>query len=106
MSKQEGAAIPAPSMCEPVGDFEVVSKDVWNEAREELLKEEKALMKVRDQLIAKRRRLPVTEVDNDYRFVGSEGETDLLGLFQGRRQLIVYRFFYRCFYEFFSPWGT
>jgi predicted dithiol-disulfide oxidoreductase (DUF899 family) len=94
MSKQEGPAIPAPSMCEPVGEFEVVSKEVWNEARKELLEEEKALMKVRDRLIAKRRRLPVTEVDRGYRFIGPEGETDLLGLFQGRRQLIVYRFFY------------
>jgi predicted dithiol-disulfide oxidoreductase (DUF899 family) len=94
MSKQEGPAIPAPSMCEPFGEFEVVSKEVWNEARKELLKEEKALMKVRDRLIAKRRRLPVTEVERGYRFIGPEGETDLLGLFQGRRQLIVYRFFY------------
>jgi len=78
MSKQEGPAIPAPSMCEPLGEFEVVSKEVWNEARKELLEEEKALMKVRDRLIAKRRRLPVTEVDRGYRFIGPEGETDLL----------------------------
>ena len=48
MSKQEGSAIPAPSMCEPVGAFEVVSWEVWNAARKELLEEEKALMKVRD----------------------------------------------------------
>jgi predicted dithiol-disulfide oxidoreductase (DUF899 family) len=94
MSEQEGPAIPAPSMCSPVGEFEVVSKDAWDMARAELLQEEKSLMKVRDRLITKRRRLPVTEVDSDYRFVGPEGETDLLGLFQGRRQLIVYRFFY------------
>ncbi len=39
-------------------------------------------------------RLPMTGVRNDYRFVGPEGEVDLLGLFAGRRQLIVYRFFY------------
>jgi Bacterial protein of unknown function (DUF899) len=83
MSKQEGPAVPAPSMCEPVRDFEVVTKEVWDAAREELLREEKSLMKSRDRLIAKRRRLPVTKVDREYRFVGSEGETDLLGLFQG-----------------------
>jgi hypothetical protein len=73
MSKQEGPAVPAPSMCEPIGDFEVVTKEVWDAARGELLKEEKALMKVRDRLIARRRRLPITKVDREYRFVGSEG---------------------------------
>lgn len=94
MAKQEGPALPAPSMREPVGDFDVVSQDEWNAAREKLLVEEKALMKARYRLAAKRRRLPVTEVDRDYRFTGPAGETDLLGLFEGRRQLILYRFFY------------
>jgi predicted dithiol-disulfide oxidoreductase (DUF899 family) len=94
VAEQEGPAIPSPSMCEPLGDLEIVSKEDWSAAREELLKEEKAHMKARDRLIAKRRRLPVTEVDADYRFIGPEGEIDLLDLFQGRRQLIIYRFFY------------
>jgi len=94
MARQEGPAVPAPSMREPIGDFDVVSADDWNAAREELLAEEKALMKAKDRLAAKRRRLPVTEVDRDYRFTGPGGDTDLLGLFEGRRQLIVYRFFY------------
>lgn len=62
MSKQEEPAIPAPSICEPVGKFEVVSRDSWNEARKELLEEEKALMKAGDRLIAKRMRSPVTQV--------------------------------------------
>ena len=33
-------------------------------------------------------------VDTNYRFVGPAGEVSLLDLFEGRRQLIVYRFFY------------
>jgi predicted dithiol-disulfide oxidoreductase (DUF899 family) len=94
MARQEGPAIPAPSMREGVGDFNVVSKDEWHTVRETLLGEEKALMKAKDRLVAKRRRLPVTEVDRNYSFTGTDGETDLLGLFEGRRQLIVYRFFY------------
>ena len=94
MARQEGPGLPAPSMREPVGDFDVVSQDEWNAAREKLLVEEKALMKARDRLVAKRRRLPVTGVDRSYRFTGAHGDTDLLGLFEGRRQLIVYRFFY------------
>jgi predicted dithiol-disulfide oxidoreductase (DUF899 family) len=94
MARQEGPAVPAPSMREPVGDLNVVSAEEWSAARAALLVEEKALMKARDRLAAKRRRLPVTEVDRDYRFAGPDGETDLLGLFEGRLQLIVYRFFY------------
>jgi predicted dithiol-disulfide oxidoreductase (DUF899 family) len=94
MAEQEGPGIPAPSTSEHIGNFEVVSQDAWNAAREKLLEEEKGLMKAKDQLIAKRRRLPVVEVEKDYRFIGPDGEIDLLGLFQGRRQLIIYRFFY------------
>jgi predicted dithiol-disulfide oxidoreductase (DUF899 family) len=81
-------------MSTPFGTLTVVSTQEWRAALEELVKEEKAHMKARDRLIAKRRRLPVTEVDTDYRFIGPDGELDLLGLFQGRRQLITYRFFY------------
>jgi predicted dithiol-disulfide oxidoreductase (DUF899 family) len=94
MARQEGPGVPAPSMREPIGDFDVVSEDEWNAAREKLLAEEKVLMKAKDRLVAKRRSLPVTEVDRNYRFIGTNGDRDLLGLFEGRRQLVVYRFFY------------
>lgn len=94
MAKQEPPAILAPSMREPIGELNVVSRKEWKKARDALVEEEKAHMKARDRLVAMRRRLPVTEVDRDYRFIGPDGETDLPGLFQGRRQLIVYRFFY------------
>lgn len=94
MARPEGPAIPAPSMREPIGDLDVVSDDEWNAAREKLLVQEKALMTEKDRLAAKRRRLPVTQVNRNYQFTGTHGEVDLLGLFEGRRQLIVYRFFY------------
>ncbi len=94
MVRQEGPGVPAPSMREPFGDFDVVSEDEWSAAREKLLAEEKALMKAKNRLVAKRRHLPVTEVDRHYKFIGADGDADLLGLFEGRRQLIVYRFFY------------
>lgn len=94
MTRQEGPGVLAPSMRESVGDFDVVPAAEWNAAHKELLAEEKALMKARDRLAAKRRRLPVTEVDPTYKFIGPDGATDLLGLFESRRQLIVYRFFY------------
>lgn len=94
MSKQQGPAIFPPSMSSAVSELEVVSAGEWEEARNALLVTEKEHMKAKDRLAAQRRRLPVTEVERDYRFIGLEGEVDLLGLFQGRRQLLVYRFFY------------
>jgi predicted dithiol-disulfide oxidoreductase (DUF899 family) len=72
----------------------VVTPEEWKAAREELLVEEKAFTRARDALAAKRRRMPRMAVDKDYRFEGPDGQASLLDLFQGRRQLIVYRFFF------------
>jgi predicted dithiol-disulfide oxidoreductase (DUF899 family) len=33
-------------------------------------------------------------VEKDYRFEGPNGQVGLLDLFEGRRQLIIYRFFF------------
>jgi predicted dithiol-disulfide oxidoreductase (DUF899 family) len=72
----------------------VVSLQEWEAAREELLVEEKEVMRARDRLAAKRRRMPRVLVEKDYRFEGPEGPVGLVDLFEGRSQLIVYRFFY------------
>ena len=72
----------------------IVSPEEWEAARQELLIEEKQLTRVRDALAAKRRRMPRMAVEKDYRFEGPDGEASLHDLFEGRRQLIVYRFFY------------
>jgi predicted dithiol-disulfide oxidoreductase (DUF899 family) len=70
-----------------------VSAQEWHTAREALLVKEKELTRARDALAAERRRLPMVRVEKDYRFEGPGGEYSLLDLFEGRRQLIVYRFF-------------
>jgi predicted dithiol-disulfide oxidoreductase (DUF899 family) len=72
----------------------VVSPQEWEAAREELLVKEKELTHARDALAAERRRMPRMAVEKDYVFEGPSGEASLLDLFEGRRQLIVYRFFY------------
>ena len=38
--------------------------------------------------------MPWMAVEKEYRFEGPDGPASLLDLFEGRRQLIVYRFFY------------
>ncbi|HKO37640.1 MAG TPA: DUF899 domain-containing protein [Solirubrobacterales bacterium] len=72
----------------------VVSAEEWKAAREELLVKEKELTRARDALAAERRRMPRLAVEKEYRFEGPDGPASLLDLFAGRRQLIVYRFFY------------
>jgi predicted dithiol-disulfide oxidoreductase (DUF899 family) len=72
----------------------IVSPQEWESAREKLLVEEKELTRARDALAAKRRRMPRMAVEKDYSFVGPDGQVSLLDLFAGRRQLIVYRYFY------------
>ena len=71
-----------------------VSAQEWEAARQELLVKEKQLTRARDALAADRRRMPRLAVRSDYAFEGPDGPASLLDLFQGRRQLIVYRFFY------------
>ena len=72
----------------------VVSPQEWAAAREKLLVKEKQHTRARDALAAERRRMPRMAVEKDYRFEGPNGPVSLLDLFEGRRQLIVYRFFY------------
>ncbi len=72
----------------------IVSPQEWTAAREQLLVKEKAVTRARDALAAERRRMPWVAVEKAYEFDGPEGKASLLGLFDGRRQLIVYRAFF------------
>jgi predicted dithiol-disulfide oxidoreductase (DUF899 family) len=71
-----------------------VSPQEWEAAREALLVREKELTRARDALAAERRRMPWLPVEKEYRFEGPDGPASLADLFDGRRQLIVYRFFF------------
>src|SRR6059036_4082369 len=72
----------------------IVSPQKWEAARQQLLVKEKELTRARDALAAERRRMPWLAVEKDYEFVGPDGKASLLDLFDGRRQLIVYRAFF------------
>jgi predicted dithiol-disulfide oxidoreductase (DUF899 family) len=72
----------------------IVSPEEWEAARQRLLGKEKELTRARDAMAADRRRMPWVAVEQEYRFVGPEGEVSLLDLFEGRRQLVVYRAFF------------
>ncbi len=72
----------------------IVSPQEWESARERLLVKEKEATRARDALAAERRRMPWMAVEKEYRFEGPDGPASLLDLFEGRRQLVVYRAFY------------
>jgi predicted dithiol-disulfide oxidoreductase (DUF899 family) len=72
----------------------IVSAKEWDAARQDLLVKEKEVTRTRDVLAAARRRMPWVTVDKEYTFVGPDGTASLLDLFDGRRQLIIYRAFF------------
>lgn len=72
----------------------VTDDTTWRAARAELLEEEKALQRQRDELARKRQHLPWRKVPKDYRFSGATGERDLAQLFGAYSQLLVYHFMF------------
>jgi predicted dithiol-disulfide oxidoreductase (DUF899 family) len=72
----------------------IVSPEEWEAARQQMLVKEKAFTRSRDALAAERRRMPWVAVKKEYEFEGPQGKVRLLDLFEGRRQLIVYRAFF------------
>ena len=72
----------------------VVSRDEWEAAREKMLVREKEITRARDALAAERRRMPWLAVDKEYRFEGPGGPMSFVDLFEGRRQLVIYRAFF------------
>jgi Bacterial protein of unknown function (DUF899) len=55
---------------------------------------EQAVATAMHELAAARKRIPMVRVEHDYRFEGPDGRRSLPELFDGRTQLIVYRFFF------------
>src|SRR5436190_8208282 len=72
----------------------IVSRQEWEAARERLLVKEKETTRARDAMAAERRRMPWMAVEKKYEFDGPKGKVSLLDLFEGRRQLVVYRAFF------------
>jgi predicted dithiol-disulfide oxidoreductase (DUF899 family) len=72
----------------------IVSRQEWETARRQLLVKEKEHTRAGDALAAERRRMPWLAVEKTYEFDGPDGKASLLDLFEGRRQLILYRFFF------------
>ena len=77
-------------------DHSTGTRDEWLDARLDLLKAEKELTRLNDELAQRRNELPWVRIDKDYRFDTEDGEATLADLFRGRSQLIVYHFMASC----------
>jgi predicted dithiol-disulfide oxidoreductase (DUF899 family) len=73
---------------------QIVSREQWTAARQQLLAQEKQLTRMRDQVAAQRRELPWVRVDKTYVFDGPNGRETLADLFDGRSQLVVRHFMF------------
>jgi predicted dithiol-disulfide oxidoreductase (DUF899 family) len=73
---------------------DVTTREQWLAERKDLLRREKELTRMRDQMNADRRRLPMVLVEKDYVFQGPEGPAHLLDLFGDSRQLVVKHFMF------------
>jgi predicted dithiol-disulfide oxidoreductase (DUF899 family) len=93
-SPQQSPARPAIGARPEASTPAIVSADEWKAARDLMLVKEKAFTRARDALAAERRRMPWLAVEKSYEFEGPRGKATLLELFEGRRQLIVYRAFF------------
>jgi predicted dithiol-disulfide oxidoreductase (DUF899 family) len=71
----------------------IVSAQEWEAAHQQMLAKEKAFTRSRDALAAERRRMPWMLIEKKYEFEGPNGKVSLLDLFEGRRQLVLYRAF-------------
>jgi predicted dithiol-disulfide oxidoreductase (DUF899 family) len=72
---------------------EIVSAEVWQQERDELLVAEKEATRLLDKIAARRRRLPMVAFDGArYQFDTPAGPKTLIDLFDGRTQLVTYQF--------------
>ena len=84
-------------------DHEVVSREEWAAAREQLLAREKEHTRAGDELARLRRELPWVRIEKEYRFETDDGTRTLVELFDGRSQLLVYHFMFGPSYQAGCP---
>jgi predicted dithiol-disulfide oxidoreductase (DUF899 family) len=81
----------------------IASREEWLVARAELLKREKEVTRINDDLARERRELPWVPVHKAYTLQTAAGPKTLAELFDGRSQLVIYHFMYGPDYEAGCP---
>ena len=73
-----------------VADHKTGTREEWLAARAELLRREKELTRLGDELARQRRELPWVPVETEYTFQTADGLKTLAELFDGCSQLVAY----------------
>ena len=81
----------------------IVTREQWDAAREQLLVQEKEHTRMADDLARRRRELPWVRIEPEYTFQTADGPRTLAELFDGRSQLVVYHFMFGPDYEAGCP---
>jgi predicted dithiol-disulfide oxidoreductase (DUF899 family) len=84
-------------------EHRTATRDEWAAARDQLLKREKELTRMGDELARERRELPWVRLEKEYTLQTADGLRTLAGLFDGRSQLVVYHFMFGPDYEAGCP---
>ena len=92
MEKQN--EMPTGISAESTENHRIVSPQQWIEERKDLLKKEKELTRLNDELARQRRNLPWVKVDKSYSFESEQGMETLSDLFGENSQLIIYHFMF------------
>jgi predicted dithiol-disulfide oxidoreductase (DUF899 family) len=72
----------------------IATRSGWLAERTDLLKLEKHLTRLRDDVSRRRQALPWVKVERPYVFDGAHGRRTLAELFDGKSQLVVYHFMF------------
>ena len=78
-------------------------REEWAAARADLLAREKEHTRLGDELARQRRELPWVRVEKNYRLDTADGPRDLIDLFDGRSQLLIYHFMFGPSYDAGCP---
>jgi predicted dithiol-disulfide oxidoreductase (DUF899 family) len=72
----------------------VVSQAEWDAALAAMTERERTVAAAMHELAAARKRMPMVRVERDSQFEAPDGRRSLPELFDGRSQLILYRFYF------------
>jgi predicted dithiol-disulfide oxidoreductase (DUF899 family) len=84
-------------------EHRTATREEWAAARTELLRREKELTRMGDELAQQRRELPWVAVEKEYALQTADGTRTLAELFDGSSQLVVYHFMFGLDYEAGCP---
>jgi predicted dithiol-disulfide oxidoreductase (DUF899 family) len=84
-------------------DHEIVDREKWTAARNELLALEKEHTRRNDELTRRRQQLPWVRIEKGYTFQTATGPRTLAELFDGRSQLVIYNFMFGPDYDAGCP---